>query len=237
MKRILFTLIAIVCLALIYQVNVWAGCVNIDAAAIDVAFDSEVKAEAGLVYLALVGGDTPVPNDCGLNPSNDPGEWMGWGGPLENDNASIGEGPGTRNFITIGGVRYERGIGTHGTAKMVYDLTGGNYVEFKCVAGMDDEKGDDGCGHGGSAQFVFSVDGTQKADTGVLKGSDPDGAEVAFAIPAGAQELVIEIQDAGDGIGCDHADLGAPRLYTDVTPAVSPQGRLTTTWASIKSSR
>jgi len=215
--------------SIIYQANVWAGCVNIESSAIDVAFDSEVNAEAGVVYLSLIGGDTPMPNDCGLNPSNDAAEWTGWGGPLENDNASIGEGPGTRNFITIAGVRYERGIGTHGAAKLVYDLTGGDYIKFKAVGGVDDEKT---CG---TVQFVFSVDDTQMADTGVLSHDDAAGAEVEFDIPAGAKELLIDVQDAGDGIGCDHADLGAAMLIPENLIVVSPKGRLAATWASIKS--
>jgi len=219
----------VVCLTLIYQANVWAGCVNIESATIDVAFDSEVKAEAGVVYLSLIGGDTPVPNDCGLNPSNDPAEWYGWGGPLEYDNASIGEGPGTRNFITIAGVRYERGIGTHSAATLVYDLTGGDYIKFKAVGGVDDEKT---CG---TVQFVFLVDGDEVADTGVLSHDDAEGVAVEFDIPAGAAELVIEIQEAGDGNGCDHADLGAAMLIPENIIAVSPQGRLAATWASIKS--
>jgi hypothetical protein len=75
--------------------------VDLEAPAVEVAFDEEVKAEEDVVYLSLIGGDTPVPNECGLNPSNPSGEWAGWGGPLNFDNASIGEGGATRNFITI----------------------------------------------------------------------------------------------------------------------------------------
>ena len=81
-----------------------AQCVDLDAAAIDVPFTTTVDADADAVYLSVAGGDTPTPNDCGLNPSNDAAEWQGWGGPLETDNASIGEGAGTRNFVTIGGM-------------------------------------------------------------------------------------------------------------------------------------
>jgi len=232
-KYALFTLVALTCILLANQV-VLAGCKNLDAPAINVAFNEEVKAEKGAVYLSFFGGSTPKPNDCGLNPTNPIGEWTGWGGPLNFDNASIGEGGGTRNFITIAGVRYERGIGTHAVAKLVYDLTGKSYKRFMGVAGMDDEKGNDGCGHGGSSQFVFSIDGEEVFDTGVLKGSDPDGKEVEFAIPSGAKELTIDIRDAGDGVGCDHADIGAARLLT-TGAAVTPGGKLATAWGDLKS--
>jgi hypothetical protein len=60
--------------------------------------------------------------------------------------------------------------------------------------------------------------------------------EVAFDIPAGAQELVVEITEGGDGAGCDHAALGDAKLIGSGVASVSPEGRLSTTWGSIKSS-
>ncbi|GIX08149.1 MAG: hypothetical protein KatS3mg115_2552 [Candidatus Poribacteria bacterium] len=231
-------------LALSAYAGTGGDCVFLDAPAKDVPFTSEVKAEQGdhVVYLAVVGGDTPVPNACGLNPSNDPAEWAGWGGPLDYDNASIGEGPGTRNFITIGGVRYERGIGTHGPARLVYDLTGAPYARFSAVVGMDDEK--DGvnfageCGHGGSAVFRFLIDGTEvfatDVITGVANGANVDGVPVEFDIPAGASQLEIVIEDGGDGNGCDHADVADAKLYLSSGTAVDPLGKATTTWGALK---
>ena len=194
----------------------------------------------GVVYLAVVGGDQPKPNACGLNPKNDPAEWTGWGGPLDGDNVTIGEGPGTRNEIVIGGVYFERGIGTHGTAKFVYDLTGGNYVRFEGYVGMSDEKDPAECGHGGSSQFVFYVDGKEmfKSDvlTGTKDGQNVDPVKVEFDIPAGAKELVIEILDGGDGIGCDHSCIGDAKLLTsEAVTAVASGDKLSTLWGKIKS--
>ncbi|MBM3239750.1 T9SS type A sorting domain-containing protein [Candidatus Poribacteria bacterium] len=189
----------------------------------------------GVVYLTLIAGDTPKPNACGLNPKNPPSEWTGWDGPLDKDNVSIGEGVGSRNPITIGGVRYKHGIGTHSQAKLVYDLTGADYIKFGAVVGLDDETDGpvvDGkytapeCGHGGSAQFIFSIDGRRVADSGVLKGvtnqRNTEGKNISFDIPKGSKELVIEIKDGGDGNFCDHADMGDAKLLT--TPA--PPARL-----------
>jgi hypothetical protein len=205
---------------------------------------TEVQAQdtrPGVIYLALIGGAQPKPNACGLNPSNDPAEWTGWGGPLDGDNVTIGEGPGTRNEIVIGGVYFERGIGTHGTAKFVYDLTGGDYVKFECYVGMADEKDPTDCDHGGTSDFTFSVDGTEMFKSDVLAGTQDgenvDAVKVEFDIPSGASELVIEIGDGGDGIGCDHSAIGdAKLLFAGLDTAVNPAGKLSTSWGTIKAS-
>ena len=193
----------------------------------------------GVVYLALVGGDTPKPNACGLKPKNDPNEWTGWGGPIDYDNMTIGEGPGTRNDIVIGGVYFERGIGVHSEAKLVYDLTGADYVKFEGYIGMSDEKDPAECGHGGSSQFIFYIDGKKVYESEVLTGTK-DGenvppVKVEFDIPPGAKELVIEITDGGDGKGCDHAAIGDAKLLTaEAVAAVSPKDKLATLWGEIK---
>jgi hypothetical protein len=194
----------------------------------------------GITYLALINGDTPTPNACGLNASNASGEWTGWGGPLEAENVTIGEGAGTRNEIVIGGVYFERGIGAHAVGTFVYDLTGGNYGSFHGYVGMSDEK-DAGleCGHGGSGVFVFTVDGVEKFRSELLVGGTADGnidpVVAEFSIPGGARELVVEMLDGGDGNSCDHSAVGDPKLMAPGLTSVSPEGRLSTTWGGIKS--
>ena len=199
----------------------------------------EEDTRPGVVYLAFIGGDTPKPNACGLNPKNDPNEWTGWGGPIDYDNMTIGEGPGTRNEIVIGGVYFERGLGTHAPARIVYDLTGGNYVKFEGYVGMSDEKDPAECGHGGSSQFIFYIDGKKVYESEVLTGTK-DGenvppVKVEFDIPKGAKELVIEINDGGDGKGCDHSVVADAKLLTPRAFAASPRGKLATVWGEIKS--
>jgi len=199
------------------------------------------KEGIAVTYLTFINGDQPKPNACGLNPKNDPNEWTGWGGPLDADNMTIGEGPGTRNDIVIGGVYFERGIGTHADAKFVYDLTGGNYVKFEGYVGMSDEKDPDECGHGGSSIFIFSVDGKEMFKSDLLTGCTEDGENVApvkveFDIPAGAKELTIQIDPGDDGKGCDHACLGDAKLLTsEAVTAVNPCDKLSTLWGKIKS--
>ncbi len=172
----------------------------------------------GVIYLTLINGEQPKPNACGLNPNNDPAEWAGWGGPLDADNMTIGEGAGSRNDIVIGGILFERGIGTHTVGTFVYDLTGEDYVKFEGYVGMSDEKDPIECDHGGSGDFTFTVDGTEMLKSDVLKGTDGGvnvaAVKVEFDIPKGAGELVVVCGDGGDGNRCDHAALGDAKLLT-----------------------
>ena len=199
----------------------------------------EEDTRAGVVYLALLGGSQPQPNGCGLIPKNDAGQWTGWGGPLNFDNATIGEGSTTRNHIVIGGTYFERGIGAHTVGTFVYDLTGADYTHFEAYAGMSDEKDPGDCGHGGSSHFTFSVDGNVVVETetltGTLDGENVDPLKVEFEIPANAQELTIVMGDGGDGLGCDHSCLGDAKLLTSEATAVEPANKLPTIWGHLKS--
>ena len=193
----------------------------------------------GIVYLALIGGDSPAPNKCGLIPSNPAAEWTGWGGPLNCDNCTIGEGATTRNEIVIGGTYFPRGIGVHGAAKYVYNLTGGPapYARFEGYVGMSDEKDPDGCGKGGTSGFTFKLDGKEVFKSKTLAGSDGDKnvppLKVEFDIPATAKNLEIEITDGGDGISCDHSAFGDAKLLTAIA-AVKSADKLPEAWGKIK---
>jgi hypothetical protein len=221
-------------------------CVNLEAAAKEIPFEEEILEDTrlGVTYLSIIGGsDTKAANDCGLNASNAPGEWMGWGGPLDTDNASIGEGIGTRNFLTIGGIRFERGIGTHALATYVFDISGENYKKFEAYVGMDDEKdagaagAGDSCGFGGTCEFIISVDGSVEFESGFVSGMDGgDNVEAIFVEIdlASASEIMIEIADAGDGIGCDHASIGDAKVLTGAALAVDAASKAATTWAAMK---
>ncbi len=183
----------------------------------------------GVTYLTFIGGSTPRPNRCGLNPKNSRAEWTGWGGPLDTDNATIGEGAGTRNEIVIGGVYFERGIGSHAVATIVYDLSGDDYLKFEGYIGMSDEKDPGECGHGGSGHFVFNIDGNEVFESGRLLGTDGgrnvEAVKVEIDIPVNARELEIIMGDAGDGIGCDHSAIGDAKLLNAQALAVEPANK------------
>jgi len=215
--------------------------VNKENPAVNNDYDKIVKENPKATYLTVINGDQPKANACGLNPKNPPGEWTGWGGPLDADNMTIGEGAGSRNDIVIGGIFFERGIGTHAVGKLVYDLSGDKYKKFECYVGTSDEK-DAGleCGNAGSCAFIFTVDGKEmfKSDTlvGGKAGENTPALKVEFDIPSGARELQIDITEGGDGNSCDHACLGDAKLMTAADLSVEPKNKATTLWGSIKAS-
>ncbi len=258
-KTLKLTYISIFCIILIaglvFSINAdKSDCTNLDGAGAkpiaevsseDVGtqndYDMIVEEDdrAGVVYLALIGGSQPEPNGCGLIPKNDAGQWTGWGGPLNFDNATIGEGATSRNHIVIGGTYFERGFGAHSVGTFVYDLTGADYTHFEAYAGMSDEKDPGDCGHGGSSHFTFTVDGEELAATetlrGALDGENVEPFKVEFEIPANAKELTIVMGDGGDGLGCDHSCLGDAKLLTSEATAVEPANKLPTIWGHLKS--
>ena len=195
-------------------------------------YDTVIAEQSGVVYLSLVGGSQPIPNACGLNPKNARLNWTGWGGPIDTDNASIGHGPGRRNELVIGGVYFERAIGVHANAKLVYDLTGGDYTHFQGYVGISDEMDPDKCNHGGSVIFTFNIDGRRAFEsdliTGNKNGTNVAPVEVEFAIPTGAKELEI-LMDGSDGIGCDHSAIGDAKLLTGDPSGIIETTQTTTT--------
>jgi hypothetical protein len=203
-------------------------------------YDKVVKENPKAIYLAVVNGDQPKPNACGLKPSNPATEWGGWGTPLDADNMTIGEGVGARNDIIIGGTLFERGVGTHAVAKFIYPLTGDAYKVFEGYAGMSDEKDPVECTFGGSSVFIFSIDGKEIFKSDLLKGTDAGKnvlpLKVSFDIPSGAKELQIDITDGGDGNCGDHACLGDAKLLTSSGMSVEPKNKATSLWGIIKSS-
>lgn len=211
-----------------------------DAAQNDYVETVEEDDRNGVTYLALIGGSEPKPNACGLIPKNPEEEWTGWGGPLDVDNATIGEGVGTRNHIVIGGIYFERGIGAHAIGTFVYDLSGDNYLKFEGYVGMSDEKDPAECGHGGSSDFIFSIDGKQVFKSETLQGTDGGknvpAVKVEFDIPSTAKELEIIMGDGGDGIGCDHSAIGDAKLLNGQALAVEPANKLPTIWGHLKDS-
>ena len=192
----------------------------------------------GVTYLTFINGDQPKPNKCGLNPSNDLVAWTGWGGPINADNMTIGEGAGSRNDIVIGGVLFERGLGTHSPATIEYSLTGESWVAFEGYVGMADEKDPAECVHGGNSEFTFLVDGKEmfKSEvlTGTQDGENVEAVKVEFDIPAGGKELTILISDGGDGNCGDHSAIGDAKLLTRQAFSVNSKGKLTTSWGAIK---
>ena len=102
------------------------------------------------------------------------------------------------NPLTLGGVAYPHGIGTHAVSRLLIDLKG-SATHFDAMAGVDDEKKG-----AGSVQFQVFVDGKKKAETPVLHGGD---APVPVSVDlTGARRMTLVVTDGGDGMDSDHGD-------------------------------
>ncbi|MBB4909730.1 glycoside hydrolase family 97 catalytic domain-containing protein [Actinophytocola algeriensis] len=129
-------------------------------------------------------------------------ETNGWG-PVERDR-SVGESAGgDGNPITIGGVVYDKGIGTHAPAAVQVYL-GGRCTTFTAAVGLDDETTQPG-----SVTFQVLADDAVVHDSGVLR---PGPATAVSADVTGARMLTLKVTDGGDGKNFDHADWADARL-------------------------
>lgn len=117
------------------------------------------------------------------------------------------------NPLSVGGVKYERGVGTHAISKFFLDLHG-TAISFSGAAGVDDESGE-------QASIEFFIIGDKKIlwQSGVMKKND---AARPFDLDlSGIQKLALYVSDGGDYIHYDHADwLDAKIEYTGERPEV-----------------
>lgn len=116
---------------------------------------------------------------------------QGYGEPQIN--RAIRQGP-----LTIAGKQFERGVGTHANSTLWLDLSGGS-ERFSAVVGVD-------AAAGGNASVIFRVigDGRRLFDSGIMRTNSP-GKRVDIDI-RGIKTLLLQVSDAGDGTGYDHAD-------------------------------
>jgi len=118
--------------------------------------------------------------------------------------SSVGESDsGDGNPLTIGGVTYEKGLGTHAPAEIQVYL-GGRCTAVTALVGVDDE-----VTQPGSVTFQVLADDTVAFDSGVVR----SGSTVPLtANVTGARMLTLRVTDAGDGKNFDHADWADARL-------------------------
>ncbi len=113
--------------------------------------------------------------------------------------------------LRIGNQTYTRGLGHHANG-FIQVLLDGEYACFDAEVGLQP------CGAGGgSVVFRVLVDGQCRFDSGVLRETNaPTPVHIDLA---GAQELRLEADDAGDGIDCDMANWANARLTPATTAA------------------
>ncbi|MGW6281295.1 NPCBM/NEW2 domain-containing protein [Kribbella sp. NPDC055071] len=125
---------------------------------------------------------------------------IGWGS-IGHDRAVSG-GP-----ISLAGVEYPKGIGTHANSEIVYTLDPSD-VRFSATVGVDDFQRTSPYS---SIVFQVEADGKLLYESPVLHGgSEPQQVNLDVL---GVQHLTLRVTDAGDGNNSDHADWAAPTLY------------------------
>ena len=116
--------------------------------------------------------------------------------------------------LTIGTRKFEHGLGTHATSRIV--IRSPKPIErFSAWVGVDHNERT----RGGAGSIVFSVS-TDKGElfrSKVLRGGQ---APVKIDVAAGgATTLYLNVDDAGDGIECDHAD------WADAVITLEPEAK------------
>jgi hypothetical protein len=133
----------------------------------------------------------------------------GWGSVQKN--LSVGGNP-----ITLNGVVYSTGIGTHAVSNIVYNLAG-NYTTFQSDIGVDAEE--DGKGTG-SVIFEVIGDGKTLYTSGVLTNSSPT-VHVNVSV-AGVQQLtLVATNGVANSIDYDHSDWAGAELIASVSTVPS----------------
>ncbi len=165
------------------------------------------RAHAYTVAAFTLGGETSPPSPAVAAPPApsreiwlsevEPDAWRQGYGPLGRDAAILG------TPISIGGRRFARGLATHAASEVAYHL-GGQYARFTASVGRDDSHRE------GSVVFRVMGDGRLLYESPVTRGGEPPRP---VDVPlAGVAELVLVVDDAGDGTHFDHADWAEARL-------------------------
>ena len=151
-----------------------------------------------ILFIALLGNADVTAGEVPLDSLNLANVRQGWGNAASNK--SVGGKP-----LTIGGQKFERGIGTHAVSVMYLRLQGQGQ-RFTASVGVDDEVA------GQPASVEFQVIGDDKVlwESGLMKaGTPPRKVSVELG---GVKTLVLVVEDGEDGIASDHADWADARV-------------------------
>jgi hypothetical protein len=112
--------------------------------------------------------------------------------------------------ISLGGVRYEKGIGMHAWTKMTYDVPP-KAVELQAIIGIADKVRENP-----RAAVVFEVldqTGTMLFNSGLVDGSTPPTP--IHVDVRGKSAITLSVTDADNGIDCDHANWAVPSFVIE----------------------
>ncbi len=114
-----------------------------------------------------------------------------------------------RTPLMIGTNRFPRGLGTHSFSE-IRVTSPEPLAKLKASIGVDFNERT--VGGKGSVRFVVVVGGKTVYRSGVFRGGQaPEAIDVALD---GAKVVQLEVNDAGDGPTCDHADWAEARIET-----------------------
>ena len=128
----------------------------------------------------------------------------GWGVPQKN--LSV-----TRVPLSIGGVRFDRGIGTHAESSLVLRLDG-KATNFTARVGVDDNANSTHA----SLEFVVWGDDRELWRSGLCRWKE--AARDCRVALGGVTELELCVESGGDGIDFDHGDWCEPTVDFDGAP-------------------
>jgi alpha-galactosidase len=129
------------------------------------------------------------------------------------------------NPLSIGGKKFEHGLGTHAISTLYINLKGGA-ERFTAFVGVDDETEP----NQGSVVFRVSGDGRELWKSKTMEtGQAPEKVDLNLK---GIKILLLSVGNAGDGIDYDHADWADAQIeYTGESPktVAAPPGSAETT--------
>jgi hypothetical protein len=116
------------------------------------------------------------------------------------------------NPLSVAGRAYAKGIGTHSTSELRFDI-GGAFARFTALVGIDDEVKPE---KPNEAIFEVWGDGTRRWTSGSVRSG-------AAAVPVdvdigGVRSLTLKVLPGGDGTGSDHADWLEARILPRASP-------------------
>jgi alpha-galactosidase len=125
---------------------------------------------------------------------------QGWGIPVADRSVET-------NAMSIGGQKFERGLGSHAPCLIRIGLDG-KAGRFTAKVGVDDETGGRG-----SVAFKVLADSRIAFDSAVMKGGD--AAQDVDVPLQGVRNLILVMSPGDDGQAFDHADWAMAGIETD----------------------
>jgi fibronectin type 3 domain-containing protein/lysophospholipase L1-like esterase len=160
----------------------------------------------------VLGAPTPPPAGTYLGTLT-PTQQTNGVGPIEINRSVNDVAYNDGRVITLNGVSYMRGIGTHANADVRYNIAGLGFSEFRADIGVDDEATTTA-----SLKMQVYVDNVLRYDSGTMTATTATQS-IAVSV-AGASTLRLVTNDGGDGSSWDHGDWANARLVSG--PIVQP---------------